>query len=357
MSVLATLAFLVLQSPDTSGFATLPADPAPPALTRDSHYWVGNEHRLDLFVDDVKGKGGVHVGVGAEQNWLLCGWSRCEVLVLMDFDESIPDLHRVYIAAFATAATKEAFVALWLDKRRVGLREAVKARYAGTERARALAALDVARWSVERRFAALKNQLVDRGHTTFLSDDGDYAHLRGLVLGGRVFTVRGDLTARGTLRAIAAATTKAGLVIRSLYLSNAEQYFRYDATFRTNVAALPFDARSVVLRTHGWNTLRYAKDGNSYHYGIQTGASFRAFAAEPAVTSSRESMLWGTEHRERGCTRQTSEAPLDAKAAFAASRPAQTPKPTKGTRSSATTKQAAPVTSSSSSSSPTGATP
>jgi hypothetical protein len=342
MPVLATLAFLISQSPDLSGFATLPADKAPPALTRDSHYWVGNEHRLDLFVDDLKGKGGVHVGVGAEQNWLLCGWSRCEVIVLMDFDESITDLHRVYVAAFAAAATKEAFVALWLDKKRAGLREAIKARYEGTERTRALAALDVARWSVERRFSALRSQLVGRGHTTFFTDDGDYAHVRGLVLGGRAFMVRGDLTARGTLQAIAAATTKAGLTIRSLYLSNAEQYFRYDTTFRENIAALPFDARSVVLRTHGWNTLRYAKDGNSYHYGIQTGASFRAFAAEPAVTSSRESMLWGTEHHERGCTRQTSEAPLEAKAAFAATRTTQTTT-TKGTLSTARTKQAPPA--------------
>jgi hypothetical protein len=323
MHVLAVLAFVMVQTPDLSEFSTLPADPAPEALTRDSHYWVGNEHRLDLFANDVVGKKGVHIGVGAEQNWLLCGWSLCDVLVLMDFDEAITDLHRVYIAAFATAATKEEFLALWLDKKRTGLRAAVKARYEGTLRTQALAALDVARWSIERRFEALRTQLAAKGLTTFFTDDAAYAHLRGLVQRGRVFTVRGDLTANRTVAAIGAATKKAGLVVSTLYLSNAEQYFRYDADFRRNIESLPFDTQSVVLRTHGWNTLRYAKDGNSYHYGIQSGLSFQAFVAERAVTSSKDVLLWAPEYTEKGCSRQTSQAPLEAKAAYEAARAAK----------------------------------
>ena len=333
----AVVAFVAFQSPDLSGFRSLPADPAPAALTRDSHYWIGNEHRLDIFQDDVKGKGGVHVGVGAEQNWLLCGWSRCDVIVLMDFDEAITDLHRVYFAAFSTATTKEEFVALWLDKKRTGLRAALKARYAGRELKGALVALDVARWNVERRFAALRTQLVDNGLSTYFSDDADYAHVRNVVVSGRAFTVRGDLTAEKTVQAIGAATKKAGLVVRSLYLSNAEQYFGYGSQFRKNVAVLPFDAQSVVLRTHGWNTLRYARDGNSYHYGIQSGPSFAAFAAEAAVTSSKQAMLWAPEHKEKGCSKQTSTAPLEAKALYETKKPATKASTKKGMSAKAST--------------------
>lgn len=323
MPLFALVAFVALQSPDLSGFGSLPADPAPASLTRDSHYWIGNEDRLDLFYEDIKGKGGVHVGVGAEQNWLLCGWSRCDVIVLMDFDEAITDLHRVYFAAFATATTKEEFVALWLDKKRTGLRAALKARYQGKELKGALAALDVARWNVERRLTALRAQLITgKGLPTYFSDDADYAHVRSVVVGGRAFTVRGDLTANQTVQAIGAAAKKAGLAVRSLYLSNAEQYFSYGPQFRKNVAALPFEEQSVVLRTHGWNTLRYAKDGNSYHYGIQSGPSFAAFAAEPAVASSRSSMLWAAEYKEKGCSKQTSTSPLEAKAAWEATKKA-----------------------------------
>ena len=338
MSLFALVAFVALQSPDLSGFASLPADPAPAALTRDSHYWIGNEDRLDLFHEDIKGKGGVHIGVGAEQNWLLCGWSRCDVIVLMDFDEAITDLHRVYFAAFATAATKEEFLALWLDKKRTGLRAALKARYTGKELKGALAALDVARWNVERRLTALRTQLITgKGLPTYFSDDGDYAHVRNVVVSGRAFTVRGDLTAHQTVQAIGAAAKKAGLVVRSLYLSNAEQYFGYGPQFRSNVAALPFDEQSVVLRTHGWNTLRYAKDGNSYHYGIQSGPSFLAFAAEPAVTSSKQSMLWAPEYKEKGCSKQTSTAPLEAKAAYEATKKAAPKKTAKAPTTTTTT--------------------
>jgi len=342
MSPFVVLAILATQAPDLSGFAALAPDPSPAEITRGSHYWIGNEHRLDLFFPEVKGKGGVHVGVGAEQNWLMCGWSRCEAIVLMDFDQSIVDLHRVYFAAFATAETKEQFLALWLDKKRTGLRAALKARYQGAELKGALAALDVARWNVERRFGALKTQLVDKGIPTYFSNDGDYAHVRSVVVAGRAFAVRGDLTANRAMQSIGAAVTRAGMTVQTWYLSNAEQYFSYDKQTRANYLGLPFTETSVVLRTHGWNSLRYAKDGNSYHYGIQTGPSLQAFLREPAVTSSRQILQWAALHGEKGCSLQASTAPLAAKATFEASRPAK-PRP-KTAPAATTASTSAPAT-------------
>lgn len=337
MLPLVVLAVLASQAPDLSGFSALVPDPPPEEITRGSHYWIGNEHRLDLFFPEVKGKGGVHVGVGAEQNWLLCGWSRCQAIVLMDFDQSIVDLQRVYFAAFATAETKEQFMALWLDKKRTGLRAAIKARYQGAEQKGALAALDVARWNVERRFGALKTQLVDKGIPTYFSDDGDYAHVRSVVVGGRAFAVRGDLTANRAMQSIGAAVVKAGLTVQTWYLSNAEQYFSYDKQTRANYLALPLTETTVVLRTHGWNSLRYAKGGNDYHYGIQTGTSLQAFLREPAVTSSRQILQWAPMHGEKGCSLQASTDPMAAKATFEASRPAKPKAKTAPTTSSAAT--------------------
>ena len=344
MLPLCVFAILATQAPDLSGFATLVADRQPAEITRGSHYWIGNEHRLDLFRDDVRGKGGVHLGVGAEQNWLLCGWSRCQVIVLMDFDQAIVDLHRVYFAAFATAETKEQFKAMWLDKKRTTLRAAVKARYQGLAQKGALNALDVARWSVERRFGALTTQLVAKGLPTYFSDDADYAHVRSVVVGGRAFAVRGDLTADKTVQSIAAAVSKAGLTVQTWYLSNAEQYFSYDQQTRANFLALPLGEDSVVLRTHGWNTLRYAKDGNQYHYGIQTGPSLQAFLRDPSVTSSRQILQWAQPHGEQGCSMQTSTDPRAAKAAFEARKPAKSPAQKPGARatSRATSATASP---------------
>ncbi len=308
---------LLPPGPNLSGFASLPADPAPAEITRGAHYWIGNEDRLDVFYDDVKDKGGVHVGVGAEQNWLLAGWSKPRVVVLMDFDQAIVDLQHVYLVAFAKAATKEEFKALWLDKSRKGLREGVLALPVGV-RTGALEALKVARWNIERRFARLETQMGAKGLTFFLTDDAQYAYLRELVTSGRAFAVRGDLTANQTMKAIAAAAVTAALPIRTLYLSNAEQYFMYKKSTRENFASLPFDGDSVVLRTHGWVSLPYLKDGNSYHYGVQSGLSFQAFAKDPLVWASRQILLWAPADTEKGTSKLTSTSPAETKAAFEA---------------------------------------
>ncbi|MDP2340692.1 MAG: hypothetical protein Q8O67_07030 [Deltaproteobacteria bacterium] len=317
MNVAVAFAFaFAATAPDLSGFQKLPADPPPAEITRGAHYWIGNEDRLDVFYDDVKDKGGVHVGVGAEQNWLLAGWSKPQVIVMMDFDQSIVDLHRVYLVAFAKAATKEEFKALWLDKSRKGLREGIIATVAKADRPGALEALNVARWSIERRFARLETQMAAKGLTSFLTDDAQYAVLRELVTSGRAFTVRGDLTATRTMRAIAAAASTAALPIRTLYLSNAEQYFMYKKDTRANFASLPFDDESVVMRTHGWVSLPWLKDGNSYHYGVQSGPSFKAFAADPLVWASRQILQWAPADTEKGTSKLTSTSPAEVKAAF-----------------------------------------
>jgi hypothetical protein len=56
-----------------------------------------------------------------------------------------------------------------------------------------------------------------------------------------------------------------------LYLSNAEQYWKYGAAFRDNVAALPFDERSVVLRT-----ISSRKANGDYRYNVHAGLDFQA---------------------------------------------------------------------------------
>lgn len=318
IEALLLLAVVAADGPDLSGFQKLPADPPPAEITRGAHYWIGNEDRMDIFADDVKDKGGVHVGVGAEQNWLLVGWSKPQVAVMMDFDQSIVDLQRVYFVAFNKATTKEEFKALWLDKTRQGLRDGVKAAYEGVDRQGALAALDVARWSIERRFQKLETQMAAKGLPWFLVDDAQYKACRDLVVGGRAFAVRGDLTAAKTMQAIGAAANTAGLKVRTLYLSNAEQYFMYKKQVRANYKALPFDDQSVVLRTHGWRSLKWAQDGNSYHYGVQSGPSFHAFVDSPLIWDARQILLWAPEDGEKGVSKQTSTDVAAAKADYEA---------------------------------------
>ena len=53
------------------------------------------------------------IGVGAEQNYVLAGWARPQVLVLMDCDADMVQLHEAYRACFELAAKPDEFIALW----------------------------------------------------------------------------------------------------------------------------------------------------------------------------------------------------------------------------------------------------
>jgi hypothetical protein len=296
---------------DLSALASLPADPRPARIIRGVHYWIGNEDRIDVFAPALRalrGHGGVHIGVGAEQNWVFAGWSRPDVVVMMDFDQSIVDLHHVYVAALALAPTARDFRALFVDVDAAALRaEIVRRMPAGSLRDGALEALTTARPRIARRIGRLVAHLPARGVTSFLTDDDDYAFVRGLVLAGRVFVVRGDLTGPFTMKAIAAACRTAGLPVASLYMSNAEQYFDYSQRTRENLSGLPWADGGIVLRTHGDESLDWADDTpplaameadleylpankpkDAFHYGVQSGRSLRAFLAAPQIDSALE---------------------------------------------------------------------
>ena len=64
------------ESPDLSGFDALEADEAPEEITRNSHYVISNELNHHLFRPHVQDLGGVLVGVGSDQLYLIAGWMK-----------------------------------------------------------------------------------------------------------------------------------------------------------------------------------------------------------------------------------------------------------------------------------------
>lgn len=282
-----------------AAFAAITPDPAPKSITRNSHYWVSNEYQHDLFLDALKDKGGVHIGVGSDQNYLIAGWSKPEALVLLDFDAQVPRLHRIYKHAFAHAETPDAFYALWAEKNIKQLAEWVKAELPkGRERKRTLDALRFSNKAVRRRLRLTRRAYGKREIPTFLTDQAQYDYVRNLWATGRVFPVRGDLTGELALRSVGAAAKKAGLPVRSLYLSNAEQYFDYTPAFRANIAALPFDERSVVLHTIAWSGFGFA-DGH-YHYAWQPGLNFQLWMATSRVKNLPRMLRYRDQSKRTG---------------------------------------------------------
>ena len=248
----------------------------PEEIIRDTHYFVSNELAPQHFRAPLVGLGGVGLGVGAEQNYLFAGWGRPELLVLVDFDQAIVDLHALYRVAFLEAATPEEFCALWTKPNRQRFTALIEAAYADSSRPKAaLRIFRQARSSVEWRLGKLKAHFAAVGTPSFATDPDDYAYVRQLFQTNRVIALRGDLTGRRTLADLAQRLTEQGRVVRWAYFSNAEQYFAYTPSFRGNIMGLPVDERSLVLRTRPHR--------QDYAYVIQQFVNFTGWLKEPRI--------------------------------------------------------------------------
>ena len=269
-----------LSDSDKASWAAVRLDPEPEAIIRDTHYFVSNERSPEYFRSALTRLGGVGVGVGAEQNYLFAGWARPELLVLIDFDQAVVDLHAVYRVAFLNAATPEEFCALWARPSRKRFVELIDAAYAGTPRPKAAHRIFIqARSAVSWRLDKIKEHFLEIGVPTFVTDLGEYAYVRSLFATERVVRLRGDLTGGRALVDLGALLKEQHRVVRWTYLSNAEQYFKYTPRFRRNMLGLPFDDASLVIRTRA-HRLDYA-------YVVQLFGNFTAWLAEPRVRSVR----------------------------------------------------------------------
>ena len=263
----------------TAAFSAVRSDRPPAEIIRDTHYVVSNEDRPQAFRAAVAGPRGGYVGVGSEQNYVLARWARPEGMGVMDFDQVIVDLHRAYGVLFQAAATPDEFINLWREEseeRALGL---IAAAYPDGREAKGVArAYRIGRHPIPARLDKVRRLLRAAQAPSFLDDPAQYAYLAGLWRARRVFTVRGDLTADRTLRDIGGAAREVGLPVRILYLSNAERYFTYGVDFKKSVFALPFDERSLVLRTA-------ARRIGAYVYIVQDGAGFHAWLRRPGIQS------------------------------------------------------------------------
>jgi hypothetical protein len=267
-----------------AAFGAVEPDPPPQKLTRNSHYWISDERRHDLFRGAIKNKGGVFVGLGTDQNYLMAGWARPEILVPLDFDQMVVSLHYAFRVTFLNADSPKEFIQLWSKERYRKTINLIEQEYANKDQAfvnGVLRSYKRGRKYVYIRLKRVVRQYRRMNVPTYLHDPDQYQFVVALFRTNRVFPVRGDLTANITMKGVAAAAKKVGLPIRTLYLSNAEQYFKYRKSYRENMLALPFDDQSVVIRTAGKN-VETAPDGR-YQYIVQSGNNFHAWLRSKAT--------------------------------------------------------------------------
>ena len=264
----------------------IPGDPIPDKIIRGTHYWVSNELSQGLFHPFIAKAGGLFMGVGTDQCYLLAGWQGAESLVLMDFDRYVVALHRAYRAFFLASKDPEEFVAWWhpekQDEAMVLLKESVEDE---ALRDLTLEAFNKSAKLVRLRLSRLKRQYGGDGMGSFVTDPEQFARIRALYRSNRVFLVRANLVGPTAVQGIGEVLREFGMSPRVVYLSNAEQYFKYTEAFKQNIAALGLDDESRVLRT--LSHLRHGfADGEQYHYNVQTGSSLVRYLEAGKLTSS-----------------------------------------------------------------------
>lgn len=253
----------------TKAISSVEPDPPPKELCLNAHFVISDEGAHYLFQPAIKDLQGIFIGVGTDQNYLMAGWARSEFLVLMDFDQVIVDLHKVYRAFFLSAKDIKEFIGLW-TKEKDAIDLLVKT-YPSEKKA-VISAYKLSRGQVEGRLRSLQRRYKQKNVSTFLDDDQQYQHIVNLFKANRVLIIRGDLTGKKALSGIGRVAKQMGMPVRVLYLSNAEGYFRYSDAFRDNILNLPFDNKSIVLRTSGRGE-KGSGDGH-YHYFVQKALNF-----------------------------------------------------------------------------------
>lgn len=266
-------------------FLAAPEDAEPEELggMRDEvygrHYLASDEWNPHMFYASVKDRGGAYAGVGTDQAYLFASWARSELVWAIDYDPMVKDLHLVYADFFRDAETPEEFLALWdADNRKRALRLLYELHPDADERRPLRTAYLRGRVRVNRRLELLRSKLSEAKVPSYLTDQAHYDYVRALFETGRVRPMLVDLTGERGMRGIADACEALGIPLRVLYLSNAEQYWKYGPEFRENMAAFEFDEAAMVLRT-----ISSRKANADYRYNVHMARDFQERLEDSSV--------------------------------------------------------------------------
>lgn len=243
-------------------------------------YVISNEWRHDIVFPKVAGMGGVYIGVATDQNYTMAAAARAELLVLMDYDSEVVNMHRIYAIFMRECQTAEELRALFTQKNTYKAGELLVNSAATKE----LGAKLVKTYASHRERVAtylyhVANIRVGQRHPSWLGDPAAYSYIRGLVLNGRFLPVQGDLNGTVALKSIGETARALQLPVHIIYTSNAESFFKYNPQFRENLAALPHDDKTVILRTykHGMPS----PIGDLWHFNLHQLDDFLARLALP----------------------------------------------------------------------------
>lgn len=275
------------------------------------HYPTSNERRIDFFMKHIDGIRGCYIGVGTDQNLSFIAKAKSEYAWLMDFDPVIVRVNKIHIYFLQLAPDYAEFKRLWLRKNKKESFELVKTKF---EKEPDFEIIKQAWETAHQNYSGVTERLNEVeymnkafGLITFSNNAEEYKYLHTMALDGRLQALNGDLMGTKSLKSIGAAANRMKCPIRILYMSNAEEYFRYPENFRSSIQTLPSDPKSLVIRTmtSGTKSTFGFPDGEKYpdtypfHYNIQPIDNLKLWMGFKAYISS-VSMLQKRTTLEKG---------------------------------------------------------
>ncbi|MCA9671923.1 MAG: hypothetical protein KC503_40265 [Myxococcales bacterium] len=261
---------------------------------RKTHF-KSNEWDHHVWVPYIRDVGGAYVGIGSDQGLTLIAAARSTFAWLLDYDPAVVLINRVHRALILSSPTREAFIAQFLPKNKAAAIATLERAYKGSpERALVVAAFTRYRAGLRWYFNRVQRERRELASSHWLHTDDAYSYVRRLFQLDRIRILKGDLLRDRALVGIGKASHALRMPVRVLYLSNAEEYWRYTDQFRKNIRGLRFDSRTIVLRTRT-NRRANAKLLGRYQYTVQAGLDFQQRLADPRVVA-----VWSIlKHRAR----------------------------------------------------------
>jgi hypothetical protein len=210
---------------------------------------------------------------------MYASWARPELIIPMDFDQVVVDLHRIYGLFFMVADTPDAFIEMWAPKRRANTQKLLEGAATSPQDLKALRrAYKHGQAPVYARLRRLRRQYRKDKIPCFVTDPEVYSYLAGMFRDGRVHMLRGDLTVPdGAMASVGQALKKLGVPVSLLYLSNAEQYFEFTPSYRANFQSMEFASNAQIIRT-----FPNGKEGD-YTYMTQRPTDFLAWLGQEKI--------------------------------------------------------------------------
>jgi len=214
-------------------------------------YVTTNEMSQQLWAPYIENVGGGYVGVGADQAYSLLAVAQSRWAWLFDYDPLVVRLHYIIRAIVLDSESPAEFVAAFTEERAAKTRALIAKSLAATpaERDATIEALAAVRPGVLPWYRTILGPNEQAPGFGWLRNPEHYRYVRTMFQRRRIAIIKGNLLTDKAMPSIARSAERLGVIVRILYVSNADDQWEITPQYAKNIAALPMDERSVVLRT------------------------------------------------------------------------------------------------------------